>query len=54
MNRKRKEKIPVIDKEHGLHLLKEMLRIRRLEEKCAELYTALPVRVVPEVQKTGG
>ena len=44
MNRKRKEKAPVIDKDHGLHLLKEMLRIRRLEEKCAELYTATKIR----------
>jgi pyruvate dehydrogenase E1 component alpha subunit len=28
----------MIDHEHGLHLLQEMLRIRRFEEKCAELY----------------
>ena len=30
--------------EHGLHLLREMLRIRRFEEKCAELYTAEKIR----------
>ncbi len=30
--------------ERGLHLLKEMLRIRRFEEKCAELYSAMKIR----------
>jgi pyruvate dehydrogenase E1 component alpha subunit len=30
--------------EHGLHLLREMLRIRRFEEKCAELYSAGKIR----------
>src|SRR3990172_12148057 len=31
-------------REHKLLLLREMLRIRRLEEKCAELYTATKIR----------
>lgn len=35
--------IPV-DREHALHLLHEMLRIRRFEEKCAELYQAEKIR----------
>lgn len=30
--------------DHALHLLKEMLRIRRFEEKCAELYSATKIR----------
>jgi pyruvate dehydrogenase E1 component alpha subunit len=30
--------------EHGLHLLREMLRIRRFEERCAELYSAEKIR----------
>lgn len=29
---------PAIDREHALHLFREMLRVRRLEEKSAELY----------------
>ena len=33
-----------LDREHGLHLLREMLRIRRFEEKCAELYSATKIR----------
>jgi pyruvate dehydrogenase E1 component alpha subunit len=33
-----------VGKDHGLHLLKEMLRIRRFEEKCAELYSATKIR----------
>ena len=33
-----------LQRDHALHLLKEMLRIRRLEEKCAELYTATKIR----------
>jgi pyruvate dehydrogenase E1 component alpha subunit len=32
------------DRDHGLHLLHEMLRIRRFEEKCAELYSAGKIR----------
>ena len=38
------KKVLVIDPEHALHLLKEMLRIRRLEEKSAELYQAAKIR----------
>jgi pyruvate dehydrogenase E1 component alpha subunit len=30
---------PAVDREHTLFLLREMLRIRRFEEKCAEMYT---------------
>jgi pyruvate dehydrogenase E1 component alpha subunit len=33
-----------LDRAHGRHLLKEMLRIRRLEEKSAELYSATKIR----------
>jgi pyruvate dehydrogenase E1 component subunit alpha len=33
-----------LERDHGLHLLREMLRIRRLEEKCAELYSAMKIR----------
>jgi pyruvate dehydrogenase E1 component alpha subunit len=32
------------DRDHALHLLREMLRIRRFEEKCAELYSATKIR----------
>jgi 2-oxoisovalerate dehydrogenase E1 component len=33
-----------LDREHGLFLLREMLRIRRFEEKSAELYSAMKIR----------
>jgi pyruvate dehydrogenase E1 component alpha subunit len=33
-----------LNREHALHLLKEMLRIRALEERCAELYTEEKIR----------
>ena len=33
-----------VEKEHGVHLLKEMIRIRRLEEKSAEMYTKMKIR----------
>lgn len=33
-----------LDRAHGLHLLREMLRIRRFEAKCAELYQAQKIR----------
>jgi len=33
-----------IDRETATHLLREMLRIRRFEEKCAELYSAGKIR----------
>ena len=39
-----KRKTFAIEREHALFLLKEMLRIRRLEEKCVELYTASKIR----------
>lgn len=35
---------PPVDSEHALHLLREMLRIRRFEEKSAELYTEGKIR----------
>jgi pyruvate dehydrogenase E1 component alpha subunit len=31
-------KLPAVTREHGLALLRDMTRIRRFEEKCAELY----------------
>jgi len=33
-----------LDRDHALHLLREMLRIRRFEERCAELYTQECIR----------
>ena len=33
-----------IERDHGLHLLQEMLRIRRFEERCVELYSASKIR----------
>jgi pyruvate dehydrogenase E1 component alpha subunit len=35
---------PPVEREHGLHLLREMLRIRRFEERCVELYSATKIR----------
>lgn len=35
---------PSLNREHAQRLLKQMLRIRRLEEKCAELYQATKIR----------
>jgi pyruvate dehydrogenase E1 component alpha subunit len=32
------------DPDHGLHLFREMLRIRRFEERCVELYSAGKIR----------
>lgn len=34
----------VLDRNHALELLRQMLRIRRFEEKCAELYSAGKIR----------
>lgn len=34
----------LVDRKHAIHLLHEMLRIRRFEEKCAELYQAEKIR----------
>jgi len=33
-----------IEPGHGWHLLRQMLRIRRFEEKCIELYSAMKIR----------
>jgi pyruvate dehydrogenase E1 component alpha subunit len=33
-----------LEREHGLHLLLQMLRVRRFEEKCVELYSAAKIR----------
>lgn len=33
-----------LNRNHALHLLREMLRIRRFEERCAELYTEERIR----------
>src|SRR5215470_5946354 len=44
MSQRTRKKHPSIDPNHALHLLKEMLRIRRLEEKCVELYSAAKIR----------
>jgi pyruvate dehydrogenase E1 component subunit alpha len=33
-----------VEREHGLRLLREMLRIRRFEERCIELYSATKIR----------
>jgi pyruvate dehydrogenase E1 component alpha subunit len=33
-----------IDRDHALHLLHEMVRIRRFEERCIELYSAAAIR----------
>ena len=35
---------PVVDRSLGVSLLRDMLRIRRFEEKCAELYSAGKIR----------
>ena len=39
-----KQNTTAIDRDHAMALLREMLRIRRLEEKCVELYTASKIR----------
>jgi pyruvate dehydrogenase E1 component alpha subunit len=44
MAQRTKRKQPALDHEHAMYLLREMLRIRRLEEKCVELYTASKIR----------
>jgi pyruvate dehydrogenase E1 component alpha subunit len=35
---------PALDRDHSLHLLHQMIRIRRFEEKCAELYQQEKIR----------
>jgi pyruvate dehydrogenase E1 component alpha subunit len=42
--RAKKQKTSKIKRDHALHLLKNMIRIRRLEETCAELYSAMKIR----------
>lgn len=39
-----KKKANTLDRDHALHLLHSMIRIRRLEDKCAELYSAMKIR----------
>lgn len=39
-----KTKEPSLDREHGLHLLRAMLRIRRFEERAAEQYSLTRIR----------
>jgi len=36
--------LSTLKREHALHLLREMVRIRRFEEQCAELYSAGKIR----------
>jgi pyruvate dehydrogenase E1 component alpha subunit len=36
--------VSAVERQHGLHLLHQMLRIRRFEEKAAELYSAMKIR----------
>jgi pyruvate dehydrogenase E1 component alpha subunit len=35
---------PALEREHAVHLFREMLRIRRFEEECAKLYSAARIR----------
>src|SRR5512138_10130 len=35
---------PQLERNHGLHMLRQMVRIRRVEEKCVELYGAMKIR----------
>ena len=35
---------PRLSRSHALDLLKQMIRIRRFEDKCAELYTQEKIR----------
>jgi pyruvate dehydrogenase E1 component alpha subunit len=34
----------MVERDRGLHLLREMVRIRRFEERCVELYSATEIR----------
>lgn len=38
------EAVAPVEREHAVHLLHQMLRIRRLESKAAELYSAMKIR----------
>ena len=44
MAQKNRRKRPTVDREHAMLLLREMLRIRRFEEKSAEMYQAAKIR----------
>jgi len=44
MSASREDPQPPVSREHGLALLEGMLRIRRFEEKCVELYSAGKIR----------
>jgi pyruvate dehydrogenase E1 component alpha subunit len=44
MAQKNRRKQPTVDRDHAMLLLREMLRIRRFEEKCAEMYQAAKIR----------
>jgi len=44
MTRQATSSRPAPERDHALHLLREMVRIRRFEEKCAELYAAAKIR----------
>src|SRR3989304_6093845 len=44
MTRNRKATKPVLERGNTHHLLREMLRIRRFEEKCVEIYSAAKIR----------
>jgi pyruvate dehydrogenase E1 component alpha subunit len=37
-------RLATVDPDHARHLLREMLRIRRFEERCVELYSATKIR----------
>ncbi|HXV78856.1 MAG TPA: pyruvate dehydrogenase (acetyl-transferring) E1 component subunit alpha [Candidatus Binatia bacterium] len=39
-----RKKSPTLERDHALKLIREMLLIRRFEEKCAELYSATKIR----------
>jgi pyruvate dehydrogenase E1 component alpha subunit len=44
MTRRATSSRPALEQSHALHLLREMIRIRRFEEKCVELYQAAKIR----------
>jgi pyruvate dehydrogenase E1 component alpha subunit/2-oxoisovalerate dehydrogenase E1 component len=44
MNEQAQTVLPQLERDHGLHLLRGMIRIRRFEEKCVELYSAMKIR----------
>ena len=42
--RRRPGRLPALEREHCLHLLREMLRVRRFEERAAEQYSLTRIR----------